>query len=57
MKYFGYLLLAIGALFLVMFISKQLWGGFASLAVGFLAIAVSIVFVAVFSKAYRNWPS
>ncbi len=23
---------------------------------GFLLIAISIVFVAVFSKAYRNWP-
>lgn len=27
-----------------------------AVSLGFLIIAIAIVFVAVFSKAYRNWP-
>ncbi len=32
-------------------------GGIYLFSLGFFLIAVSIVFVAVLSKAYKNWPS
>lgn len=32
-------------------------GAINSVVLGFFLIAISIVFVAVFSKAYRNWPT
>ncbi|MBX3268263.1 MAG: hypothetical protein KF831_16305 [Acidobacteria bacterium] len=50
-------LLSVGAFFALIFVARQMMGGIAVVALGFLGFAVLIVFVAVFSKAYRNWPS
>jgi hypothetical protein len=56
MRKLTFFILIAFAYFGVLRISRELWGGIAAVAMGFLIIAVSIVFVAVFSKGYKNWP-
>jgi hypothetical protein len=52
LKLIGMTLMALLASFAVL----RWLGPIYALSLGFLVIAVSIVFVAVFSKAYKNWP-
>ena len=55
LRLFAAIVIALAALVGIrVFISEFGWILFVCLA--FFSIAVSIVFVAVFSKAYKNWP-
>ncbi len=47
----------IAAMFVVGSLIARWLGAIYSISLGFLVIAIAVVFVAVFSKAYRNWPA
>ena len=57
MRSFIKIILTLTLAYLLWSVASWYLGGIYLISLSFLFIAVSIVFVAVLSKAYKNWPS